>query len=76
MTKLRIKNSLNSLTMRSFKMTEEDFKQLLERKYKEYNTEETDDYGDNLNWPELLVIEEIYVEIFGQEEFNEFLKRI
>ena len=57
-------------------MTEEDFKQLLERKYKEYNTEETDDYGDNLNWPELLVIEEIYVEIFGQEEFNEFLKRI
>ena len=62
--------------MRSFKMTEEDFKQLLERKYKEYNTEETDDYGDNLNWPELLVIEEIYVEIFGQEEFDEFLKRI
>ena len=59
-------------------MTEDikDVKTLLERKYKEYNTEETDDYGDNLNWPELLVIEEIYVEIFGQEEFNEFLKRI
>ena len=59
-------------------MTEDikDVKTLLERKYKECNTEETDDYGDNLNWPELLVIEEIYVEIFGQEEFNEFLKRI
>ena len=59
-------------------MTEDikDVKTLLERKYKEYNTEETDDYGDNLNWPELLVIEDIYVEIFGKEEFNEFLKRI
>ena len=57
-------------------MTEEDFKKLLERKYKEYNTEEIDDYGDRLNWQELLVIEEIYIEIFGQEEFNEFLKRI
>lgn len=64
--------------MRRILMTEDikDVKTLLERKYKEYNTEETDDYGDNLNWPELLVIEEIYVEIFGQEEFNEFLKRI
>ena len=67
---------LSFLIMRSFKMTEEDFKKLLERKYKEYNTEEIDDYGDRLNWQELLVIEEIYVEIFGQEEFNEFLKRI
>ena len=59
-------------------MTEDikDVKTLLERKYKEYNTEETDDYGDNLNWPELLVIEEIYVEIFGQEEFIDFLERI
>ena len=54
-------------------MTEDikDVKTLLERKYKEYNTEETDDYGDRL-----LVIEEIYVEIFGQEEFDEFIKRI
>lgn len=62
--------------MRSFKMTEEDFKQLLEEKYKEWDTEETDDYGGSVHWQALLVIEEMYVEIFGQEEFDEFVKRI
>lgn len=66
--------------MRRFKMadikTEEDFKQLLEETYREWDTAETDDYGGSLNWQALLVIEEIYVEIFGQEEFDEFVKRI
>ena len=57
-------------------MTEEDFKKLLEETYKEWDTEETDDYGDNVNWQALLVIEEIYEIIFGQEEFDEFIKRI
>lgn len=61
---------------KSVKLTEEDFKQLLEETYKEWNTAETDDYGDSLNWQALLVIEEIYEEIFGQEEFDEFIKRI
>jgi len=56
-------------------MTEEEFKKLLEEKYKEWYTEETDDYGDSLHWQALLVIEEIYTDIFGQEEFNEFIKR-
>lgn len=46
-------------------MTEEDFKQLLEEKYEEWYTTSTDDFGDNVNWQVLLVIEEIYVEIFG-----------
>ena len=61
---------------KSVKLTEEDFKQLLEETYKEWYTEETDDYGDSLNWQALLVIEEMYETIFGQEEFNEFIKRI
>ena len=63
-------SSLNFLIMRSFKManvicspsvklTVGEFKILLEEKYKEYNTEETDDYGDSVNWQKLLVIEEI-----------------
>lgn len=80
-------SSLNFLTMRSFKMarvkcsksvklTMGDFKKLLEEKYEEWYTEDTDDYGENLNWQALLVIEEIYVEIFGQEEFDEFVKGI
>ena len=69
-------SSLNFLIMRSFKMTEEDFKQLLEETYKEWDTGETDDYGGSLNWQALLVIEEMYETIFGQEEFNEFIKRI
>lgn len=60
---------------KSVKLTEEDFKQLLEETYKEWNTAETDDYGDSLNWQALLVIEEMYETIFGQEEFNEFIKR-
>lgn len=62
--------------MTNVKLTEEDFKQLLEETYKEWYTDETDDYGDSLNWQALLVIEEIYVEIFGQEEFDKFLKSI
>lgn len=62
--------------MRSFKMTEEDFKQLLEETYKEWYTDETDDYGGSLNWQALLVIEEMYETIFGQEEFDEFVKRV
>ena len=57
-------------------MTEEDFKKLLEETYKEWYTEETDDYGGSLNWQALLVIEEMYETIFGQEEFDEFVKRI
>ena len=57
-------------------MTEEDFKQLLEEKYKEWYTEETDDYGDSLHWQALLVIEEMYETIFGKEEFDEFVKSI
>lgn len=61
---------------KSVKLTEEDFKQLLEETYKEWNTAETDDYGDSLNWQALLVIEEMYETIFGQEEFNEFIKSI
>lgn len=62
--------------MRSFKLTEKDFKQLLEETYREWHTEETDDYGGSLNWQALLVLEEMYVEIFGQEEFDEFIKGI
>lgn len=61
---------------KSVKLTEEDFKQLLEETYKEWNTAETDDYGGSLNWQALLVIEEMYETIFGQEEFNEFIKSI
>jgi len=57
-------------------MTEEDFKQLLEETYKEWYTDETDDYGGSLNWQALLVIEEMYETIFGQEEFDEFVKRV
>lgn len=62
--------------MRSFKMTEEDFKQLLEEKYKEWYTEETDDYGDSLHWQALMVIEEMYETIFGKEALDEFVKGI
>ena len=61
----------NVICSKSVKLTVGEFKILLEEKYKEWDTEETDDYGDRL-----LVIEEIYVEIFGQEEFDEFVKRI
>ena len=61
----------NVICSKSVKLTVGEFKILLEEKYKEWDTEETDDYGDRL-----LVIEEIYVEIFGQEEFDEFIKRI
>lgn len=57
-------------------MTEEDFKQLLEETYREWHTEETDDYGGSIHWQALLVIEEIYEKIFGKEEFDEFVKRI
>lgn len=57
-------------------MTEEDFKQLLEDTYKEWYTDETDDYGDSVNWQALLVIEEIYETAFGKEEFDEFIKGI
>lgn len=52
-----------------------DFKKLLEEKYEEWYTTSTDDYGDNVNWQALLVIEEIYVEIFGQEEFDNFKEK-
>ena len=80
-------SSLSFLIMRSFKManvicspsvklTVGEFKILLEEKYKEYNTEETDDYGDSVNRQKLLVIEEIYTDIFGKEEFDEFVKRV
>ena len=61
---------------KSVKLTEKDFKQLLEETYKEWNTTETDDYGGSLNWQALLVIEEMYATVFGQEEFDEFVKRI
>lgn len=57
-------------------MTEEDFKQLLEETYKEWYTEETDDYGDSLHWQALLAIEEIYETAFGKEAFDEFVKGI
>ena len=66
----------NVICSKSVKLTVGEFKILLEEKYKEWDTEETDDYGDNVNWQKLLVIEEIYVEIFGQEEFDEFVKGI
>lgn len=56
--------------------TEEYFKQLLEETYREWNTEETDDYGDSLHWQALLVIEEIYETAFGKEALDEFIKRI
>ena len=61
---------------KSVKLTEKDFKQLLEETYKEWDTTETDDYGGSLNWQALLVIEEMYATVFGQDEFNEFIKRI
>ena len=61
---------------KSVKLTEEYFKQLLEEKYEEWYTEETDDYGDSLHWQALIVIEEIYETAFGQEAFDEFVKRI
>lgn len=61
---------------KSVKLTEKDFKQLLEETYKEWNTAETDDYGGSLNWQALLVIEEMYETAFGQEEFDEFIKRV
>ena len=53
--------------MTNAKLTEKDFKQLLE---------ETDAYGDSLNQQALLAIEEMYATVFGQEEFDEFVKRI
>ena len=66
--------------MRRFKMadikTEEDFKQLLEETYKEWYTEETDDYGDSIHWQALLAIEEIYETAFGKEALDEFIKRV
>lgn len=61
---------------KSVKLTEEYFKQLLEETYKEWYTDETDDYGDSLHWQALLVIEEIYVTAFGQEALDEFVKGI
>lgn len=61
---------------KSVKLTEEDFKQLLEETYREWNTAETDDYGDSLNWQALLAIEEIYETAFGKEALDEFIKRI
>lgn len=66
----------NVICSPSVKLTLGEFKRLLEEKYKEYNTEETDDYGDSVNWQKLLVIEEIYTDIFGQEALDEFIKRI
>ena len=66
----------NVICSPSVNLTVGEFKILLEEKYKEYNTEETDDYGDSVNWQKLLVIEEIYTDIFGQEEFDEFIKGI
>lgn len=64
--------------LRVLEMTEDikDVKTLLEDQYKEWYTEETDDYGVSIHWQALLVIEEIYTNIFGQEEFDEFVKRI
>lgn len=61
---------------KSVKLTEEYFKQLLEETYREWNTAETDDYGDSLNWQALLAIEEIYETAFGKEALDEFVKRI
>lgn len=55
-------------------MSDEKFKELLEQKYKEWYTKETDDYGDSLHWQALIVIEELYVEVFGEEEFKRFIK--
>lgn len=56
--------------------TEEDFKKILEEEYEEWYTTLTDDYGDSLHWQALLVIEEIYEKAFGQEAFDEFVKRV
>lgn len=66
----------NVICSKSVKLTVGEFKKLLEEKYEEWYTTSTDDYGDNVNWQALLVIEDIYTDIFGQEEFNEFIKRI
>lgn len=55
----------------------DEVKKVLEQDFKDYyNSEETEDDGGNYYWKELNVIEEIYVEIFGQEEFDEFVKRL
>ena len=35
-------------------MTEEGFKKLLEETYKEWDTEETDDYGDSLKFDDFI----------------------
>lgn len=56
-------------------MSDEELKKLLEQKYKEWYTKETDDYGDSLHWQALIVIEELYVEVFGEEEFKRFIKK-
>lgn len=61
---------------KSVKLTEKDFKKLLEETYKDWNTAETDEYGGSLNWQALLVIEEIYETAFGKEALDEFIKRI
>lgn len=61
---------------KSVKLTEKEFKQLLEERFKQWYTTSTDGYGDSLKCQALLAIEETYVEIFGQEEFDEFVKRI
>lgn len=60
---------------KSVNLTEEYFKQLLEETYREWNTAETDDYGDSLNWQALLAIEEIYETAFGKEALDEFVKK-
>lgn len=66
----------NVICSKSVKLTVGEFKKLLEEKYEEWYTTSTDDYGDNLNWKALMVIEDIYTDIFGQEAFDEFIKRI
>ncbi len=47
-------------------MSDEELKKLLEQKYKKYFTKNS--------WQPLLVIEEVYIEFFGRDEFKRFIK--